>query len=104
MLSNKRVLFLFKEKTRSRTSPDSRCVDARSQIEKIQRTSQWARQLGTGVTYLPWRVGGKLHVFKVEKGDDVNRGQILQGDTNVFEEGCHKVISVESFLKTDFVR
>lgn len=87
-----------------RTSLDSRCSDARSQIEKIQRTSQWARQLGAGVTYLPWRVGEKLHVFKMENGDAVYKEQILQGDTNALEEGCSKVISVESFLKTDFVR
>lgn len=43
-------------------------------------------------------------MFKIENGEAANRGQILEGDTNVLDEGYNKVISVESFLKTDFVR
>ena len=80
-------------------------TEARSQMESIQRATQWSRELGTGVVYLPhYSMCGKLGVLKMEKGETVPEKGKTEGYSPVREEGCCKVISVESFLKTDFVK
>ncbi|CAM9528989.1 unnamed protein product, partial [Laminaria digitata] len=48
------------------------------QLESIQRVTQRCRDVGAGFLYLPHRVGGKLHVLKVESYG--NYGEAGQGD------------------------
>lgn len=76
-----------------------------SEIEMIHRATQWARDLDKNVLYLPHRVGGKLHVLKIENGFAAARldeGE-RRGGMRYFEENG-KVMSVDFFLKADHAR
>lgn len=75
------------------------------EIEMIHRATQWARDLDKDVLYLPHRVGGKLHVLKIENGfagaglDECER----RGGLRTLEEDG-KVLSVDFFIKGDHAR
>lgn len=76
-----------------------------SEIEKIHRATQWARDLDKDVLYLPHRVGGKLHVLKIKNGfaaarfhDGGGHGRLR----NLEENG--RIISVDFFVKGDHAR
>ncbi len=63
----------------------------------IHRATQWARDLDRDVLYLPHRMGGKLHVLKIE---NCFAGARLEEALE--EKGT--VISVDCFLKRDHAR
>lgn len=76
-----------------------------SEIEMIHRATQWARDLDKDVLYLPHRVGGKLHVLKIENGfaaASFDEGESPGGVRNLEENG--RVISVDFFVKGDHAR
>ena len=77
-----------------------------SEIEMIHRATQWARDLDKDVLYLPHRVGGKLHVLKIENGFAAARSDEGEGhrggSRNLEEHG--RVVSVEFFVKGDLAR
>lgn len=76
-------------------------------IEMMRKASQWCRDLGRDVSYLPRREGGKLYVLRIESGfaaaesgqDEVAFGGDLR---NPEERG--KPLSVDSFIKGEFAR
>lgn len=78
-----------------------------SQIVMINRTTQRCHDLGKDVSYLPHRVGGKLHVLKVEHSfaaprlDDTGGG--VGGYRRDLEEHG-KIITINSFVKGDYAR
>lgn len=76
-----------------------------SEIEMIHRATQWARDLDKDVLYLPHRVGGKLHVLKIDNGFAAARldeGERRGGLRNLEENG--RVLSVDFFVKGDHTR
>lgn len=73
------------------------------QLELIYKTTQRSRHLGEDTVYLPHRLGGKLHVLKMDVGKDMtDHGKEQASSKSSGEFG--KVISFDWFMRTEHSR